>query len=404
MINKIYIENYSTFENKIELDLQADNRFKLFPDNILNSKVLKSVVIYGPNNTGKTAFINGMKVIKNILQNKSRLVAPNVFSKKDISKFGIVFISNNKTYKYEFWGKMDDCIVYEYFCEIKNEREELIILKDTIQKKYKCSKKNKVLETAIQNSSSNNIVIYTLNTDNFSDLKNMKTILLDIASRIEIISMDDLTLDKTIDLLKNKDNIAPKVVNFIRNADLFLDDYSYDETGNVFVKKYLQLNKEIKDEHFLDEIKMVSTYKGVKVPSIIFDSLGTKKFASLASYIIEALEKGKILFVDELDSSLHFKLTRAIVALFNNELNKKAQIVCTLHDISLLDCKRLFRKDQIWFTDKSEEGSKLFSLKDFVYKETGIRETSDIIEKYSKGFLGAIPEPDLIQILLENQE
>ena len=45
----------------------------------------------------------------------------------------------------------------------------------------------------------------------------------------------------------------------------------------------------------------------------------------IASYVIEALEQGRILVVDELDSSIHFKLTRAIVAMFNNELNTSAQ-------------------------------------------------------------------------------
>lgn len=52
---------------------------------------------------------------------------------------------------------------------------------------------------------------------------------------------------------------------------------------------------------------------------MIFDSTGTKKIAAMASYVIEALEQGRILVVDELDSSIHFKLTRAIVAMFNNE-------------------------------------------------------------------------------------
>ena len=90
------------------------------------------------------------------------------------------------------------------------------------------------------------------------------------------------------------------------------------------------------------------------VPSIIFDSTGTKKIASIASYVIEALEKGRILVIDELDNSLHFRLTRAIVALFNNELNTNAQLICTVHDVSLLDCQNLFRKDQIWFTHKAQ--------------------------------------------------
>ena len=45
----------------------------------------------------------------------------------------------------------------------------------------------------------------------------------------------------------------------------------------------------------------------------------------------------------------------------------KAQIIATLHDISLLDCKRMFRKEQIWFTDKDENGTDLYSLKEFSY-------------------------------------
>ena len=70
----------------------------------------------------------------------------------------------------------------------------------------------------------------------------------------------------------------------------------------------------------MDQIRLVSTYKGVPVPSMLFDSTGTKKIAALASYVIEALEQGRMLVVDELDSSIHFKLTRAIVAMFNMNL------------------------------------------------------------------------------------
>lgn len=88
-------------------------------------------------------------------------------------------------------------------------------------------------------------------------------------------------------------------------------------------------------ENIMDQIRLVSTYKGIHVPSMMFDSTGTKKIAAIASYVIEALEQGRILVVDELDSSIHFKLTRAIVAMFNNELNTSAQMIFTVHDIIL---------------------------------------------------------------------
>ena len=96
--------------------------------------------------------------------------------------------------------------------------------------------------------------------------------------------------------------------------------------------------------------------KGVHVPSMIFDSTRTKKIAAIASYVIEIIEQGRIHVVDELDSSINFKLTRVIVAMFSNELNTNVQMIFTVHDINLIDCKRMFQKEQIWFVYKDEEG------------------------------------------------
>ena len=106
-----------------------------------------------------------------------------------------------------------------------------------------------------------------------------------------------------------------------------------------------------------------------------------------------------MLVVDELDSSIHFKLTRAIVAMFNNELNTDAQLIFTVHDIDLMDCKRMFRKEQIWFVHKDKDGVYVYSLADFTAQQ-GVRDTSDVMEKYRKGVFGAIQEPELINSLL----
>ncbi len=130
-----------------------------------------------------------------------------------------------------------------------------------------------------------------------------------------------------------------------------------------------------------------------------YDETGTKKIAALASYVIEGLEEGRILVVDELDSSIHFKLTRAIVAMFNNELNTGVQMIFTVHDINLMDCKRMFRKEQIWFVHKDEKGVYVYSLADFTAQQ-GVRDTTDVMEKYREGALGALPDPELMNSLL----
>lgn len=94
----------------------------------------------------------------------------------------------------------------------------------------------------------------------------------------------------------------------------------------------------------MDQLRLISIHRGRPLPSIKFDSSGTKKIVALASYIVEALEKGKILIIDELDSGLQFKISREIISLFNNYINTSAQLICTTHDVSLLDIKTLFRK------------------------------------------------------------
>ena len=193
-------------------------------------------------------------------------------------------------------------------------------------------------------------------------------------------------------------------MEFIKNADLYMDNFEYLDIDQIHFKFGEEEEKPEEKvlnipDRIMDQIRLVSTYKGVPVPSMLFDSTGTKKIAALASYVIEALEQGRMLVVDELDSSIHFKLTRAIVAMFNNELNTDAQLIFTVHDIDLMDCKRMFRKEQIWFVHKDKDGVYVYSLADFTAQQ-GVRDTSDVMEKYRKGVFGAIPEPELINSLL----
>ena len=285
------------------------------------------------------------------------------------------------------------------------ENENIIFEKNTIDKIYQC-KSDEKLKNALEIISKDNILIYTLATENFEILKTVKNILTSIAKNIEIVDMNNIPNKKTIELLKLNDTTTKKVVDFIKNADLYLENYRYEENPKLDIEMDTEQidEKTLKNQNIVEQAKLVSVYKGKAVPSIQFDSVGTRKFASLASYIIESLEVGKTLFVDELDSSLHSKITRAIISMFNNSLNKNAQLIATLHDISLLDCKRMFRKEQIWFTDKNENETELYSLKDFNYADSGIRETSDIQDRYNKGAFGAVPNPDLISCLLEVED
>ena len=411
MIIEIRAKNCFAFEEQVVFSMEADMRNKKFSSNVHkenNFNIWKVAGIYGPNNVGKTCLVKCINAMRQIMLNKRISLNPNIFSNSPICELGITFLYNSRKFSYDIhYNVSNKDFLYEKFVEIlkdkyNNEKEVIWLLKDGTNKEYFCIDED--MTQMIQFMAKNSVICHMLDTSKFEHLEQMKNIITGFAKKIDIINMNNIPLKKTIDLMKNNNNLQAKVAEFVKSADLYMDNFEYVDMDKIKVnvenagdkpdEKALDIPEQV-----MDQMRLVSTYKGVPVPSVLFDSTGTKKIAALASYVIEGLEQGRILVVDELDSSIHFKLTRAIVAMFNNELNSTAQMIFTVHDINLMDCKRMFRKEQIWFVDKEDDGVYVYSLADFTAQQ-GVRDTSDIIEKYRKGALGALPEPDLIRSLL----
>ena len=377
MIIELRAKNCFSFEDPIVFSMKADMRNKKFASNVHrenNFNILKTVGIYGPNNAGKTCLVKCFNAVKKILLNKKPNLMPNLFAENSICELGITFLAEGRKFSYDLhYDAQNEEFLYEKFLEVQkdqygNEKEILWLEKDTVNQRYSCIDQDVLLMIPLM--SSNNLLCYVIDASKFEHLEKMKKIIVEFAQKIDILNMNNIPMKKTIELMKNKGDLQKKVVEFIKNADLYMDNFEYVDMDQIKIDDRTENEKPDEEvlnmrEKLMEQIRLVSTYKGVKVPSLIFDSTGTKKIAALASYIIEGLEKGRILIVDELDSSIHFKITRAIVAMFTNELNTNAQMIFTVHDINLMDCKRMFRKEQIWFVHKDQEGVYVYSLADF---------------------------------------
>ena len=411
MIIEIRARNCFVFDEQIIFSMKADMRNKKFASNVHrenNFNILKTAGIYGPNNAGKTCLIKCIKTIRQVLLNKKPGLMPNIFTDNEICELGVTFLAFGRKFSYDFkYDTAEKEFIYESFSEILkdqygNEKEIFWLVKDSVQGQYSCADEDAVQMMPLM--AKNNLLCYLIDTSKFEHLEEMKKIIVDFAGKIDIINMNNIPMEHTIKLMKNKNQLQQKVVDFIKNADLYMDNFEYADMDQIKVKAEDESEKPDEKvlelpETIMDQIRLVSTYKGVHVPSMLFDSTGTKKIAALAGYVVEGLEQGRILVIDELDSSIHFKLTRAIVAMFNNELNINAQMIFTIHDINLMDCKKMFRKEQIWFVHKDKDGVYVYSLADFTAQQ-GVRDTTDIIEKYRKGALGALPDPELLNSLL----
>jgi AAA15 family ATPase/GTPase len=204
---------------------------------------------------------------------------------------------------------------------------------------------------------------------------------------------DPIHKAKILDLLK----AADLGIRDIKLQKLDIDKLPKDLPKEIRDKILREVNEE-KAEYISDVLTTHKKYdaKGKPIDNVSFsldddESSGTRKYFALTGPILDVIENGYTLVIDELDSKLHPNLVCRIVSLFNSkELNpKNAQLIFNTHDTNLLSTG-LFRRDQIWFTDKNKYGeAKLYSLADF--KSDEVKKSESFEDNYIRGKYGAVP-------------
>ena len=104
---------------------------------------------------------------------------------------------------------------------------------------------------------------------------------------------------------------------------------------------------------------------------------------------------------DELDNSLHPKLCKFLIRLFNNPVSNphNAQLIFATHEVTLLD-KDIFRKDQIWFTEKNKFGqTELFCANEV----EGLRDDTNFELWYRTGKFGGTPNIKEVEFIFGNE-
>ena len=122
--------------------------------------------------------------------------------------------------------------------------------------------------------------------------------------------------------------------------------------------------------------------------SLDLESAGTRRLLMALGPAFQVLDEGNLLFIDELDASLHTRAAEAVLNLFCSPTNnpKGAQIIATTHDTNLLNAPAL-RRDQIWFIEKDSGGAtRLYPLTDI-----RTRKGDDFERGYQQGRYGAAP-------------
>ncbi len=175
------------------------------------------------------------------------------------------------------------------------------------------------------------------------------------------------------------------VLDLIRFADPGVEDFSIaeEESGRLGgSRRHLGL-----------------VHRGEGEPVILDleeESAGTQTWFRLIGPALAALRLGRVLLLDEIDASLHPRLSARLIEIFQDPgtNTRGAQLVFTSHDTSLLNS---LNRDEVWLTEKAPDATtRLFGLAEF--RGERVRKSLNLEKAYLQGRFGAVPEVDQVAV------
>jgi hypothetical protein len=152
-------------------------------------------------------------------------------------------------------------------------------------------------------------------------------------------------------------------------------------------------------------IKNVDNEKSVAMAAEIFESYGTIRFINMFPLVLQSIQTGGTLVVDEFDASIHPMALMSIINIFHNdEINiHRAQLIFNTHNPIFLN-SNLFRRDEVKFVERDDDTheSILYALSDFgTSGERGVRKHEDYMKNYFISQYGAIKAVDFSPLFEE---
>ena len=366
--------------------------------------LLKTAAIYGANGSGKSNLVKAL-ITMFVFIDKSfqddeigkRIIEPFAFDRFSFMEptfFQLVFFSNNTKYRYGFevqagkvrsewlFGTPGKKEVY-YFTR---EGEKIQINDDKFSEGKGLETKTSLTNLFINVCKAFNGTVSKQIIDYFKTNILISAGVNDTGFRGTTLALmkDEVIKQKILSLLNEADFGIQGITNKPINAGDLPEGTSIDIVSRVTSEKL----------EFLLSKRPVFDENGKEIGSreLLMDSQesdGTLKFFNYSGAILDTLEDGGALFIDEFDARLHPLLTRKLVKMFNSPVSnqKNAQLIFVTHDTNLLD-NLLLRRDQIYFTEKNKRSETvLYSLADF----KGVRNDASYEKDYIKGKYGAIP-------------
>ncbi len=426
MLLEFTVENFRSFGKEAQLDLKASNGIKDNPEKgtspigqgVGAGKVLNAISIYGANSSGKSNLLRAVGAMRFMVLNSVKLnehdtlpYEPFLLSTREQrpTRFEITYYESQSrgTYVYGF-AYNDEAIMNEWLRVKWPGRSEKTLINRSPEgitldeKAY--AEGVRARDTLPLNK---NRLFLSLAGQAGGEISN--GVINWFQDGIRVISGIEDTYSKyTRKLVYNNPEAKESVQQFLSRMQLGFNSFIPQKIDFESLGYPPGLPKEfiskLKNDPFIQISSVHSVYdeNGVVARTESFDlddqeSAGTNKIFSLSGPLLEALNNGRTLFIDELDSKMHPLISWMLVEMFNKSDDNPncAQLIFTTHDTNLLSSE-LFRRDQIWFTEKDPtESTTLYPLIKAHKKSDSLshapRNDSNYQKNYIQGMYGAIP-------------
>lgn len=377
MILELRLSNLFSLRDEISLDLQAakiqTQKSRSLEGNIFSAggeRLLKSIAVFGANASGKSNVIKAIRACIEMIRSSHNYNEDTKFGfvpfkfdgyGQKPSSFYVRFLMDDIEYEYSFTMTQQE-ILTEQLYYYPNGRKSLVFSRD----ESKGPEKKDIYEFKLVLKRPMDVAANTSRKTLF--ISRASQMDRDLAKQVFRFFCDEVVLDYHLPESNSVEQMLnlqkDQLLEVLRTADSDIVDIRMQ--GNA-IKTYHRNNETVPFDFETEE------------------SEGTKTLFRMMLSMIEIIRSGRLLIVDEIDTSLHTQLVEFIIGMFN--ASEHAQLIYTSHNTHLLNTD-FQRRDQVYFVNKREDGSSdLYSLFDF----KDFRDTFDMEKAYLQGRFDAIP-------------
>ena len=388
---------------------------------------LKFSAIYGANASGKSNFIKCMYEFGFLILNGPHQYKHDYSflgnAKENNSAFECLLCDDeNNILKYGFeYSYRTNKFVAEWLSTIEKSEEKRVFERNIAQGTFvfevdldqKDVERIKIYRDDLKKDGRNLFTKYIYNKKKFFSSKVLKivaSIYEWVEQKLEVTFPEDtLTSPKYYYSTDGLDQIS----NFLKKYDTGIDhldkqivdisDFAKIAPTAIFSdikERFSKPRKGFMTFHWKDNYYIFSNNSGqFKIEKIVFvhlinnkkvmltfaqESDGTIRLLQLAAALLSD-ETGKTFFIDEFDRCLHPLAVVQFVKDFLKNTDSNNQLIITTHESLLMDLQ-ILRRDEIWFVEKTDGISALYSLEEFQK-----RFDTRVNKQYLEGRYGAIP-------------